>query len=164
MENMNNFNNIFELSVKTSSVGAVISPSVGAVISPSDMFSINLVTDSDTEKYRSVWQQTHYDNTDKNNNVFSINLNDSDTKINWSVWRQPHYDIIEYKNNFNFEAFDIQKKMYIIRFAAKLAMMSVSAFINAVILYSLFAWTISFIDCLNQSIWKKLWPANSYFT
>jgi len=81
MENMNNFNNISDLSVKPSGVGAVISPS--------DMFSINLVTDSDTEKYRSVWQQTHYEDTDKNNNVFSINLNDSDTKKYWSVWRQP---------------------------------------------------------------------------
>ena len=43
MENMNNFNNISELSVKPSSVGAVISPS-------DDMFSINLVTDSDIQK------------------------------------------------------------------------------------------------------------------
>jgi len=87
MENMNNFNNISDLSVKPSGVGAVISPS--------DMFSINLVTDSDTEKYRSVWQQTHYEDTDKNNKVFSINLNDSDTKKYWSVWRQPHYDVTE---------------------------------------------------------------------
>jgi hypothetical protein len=42
------------------------------LISPNDIVSNSVSTNpnhSDTEHYRSVWCQAHYDNTDKNNNV-----------------------------------------------------------------------------------------------
>jgi hypothetical protein len=44
-----------------------------ALISPSDIVSINQQTY--TENYLSVWRQTHYDVTDKNNNISYESLN-----------------------------------------------------------------------------------------
>jgi hypothetical protein len=72
--------------------------SVLSVINP--FFSFELIvgyckyqqTDSDTENYRLVWHQTHYDATDKNNKVSSEGRNDNGENVclyfhNW------HYSI-----------------------------------------------------------------------
>ena len=67
------------------------------------------------------------------NNVFSLNLNDSDTEKYRSVWRQTHYDATKKKKKKITSTFKIS--IYIIRLAAKLAIMYILAFITAVILH-----------------------------
>jgi hypothetical protein len=60
----------------TTVIATILTTSESKFISYLDMFFFDLTewycqhqwTDSDTKNYRSVWRQTHYDDTDKNNN------------------------------------------------------------------------------------------------